>query len=73
MDGEEKAQAEHQREEGETPPPRELRAGFVGGKQKRVRRPPTIDGLDLEAFIAQNADPIWLHQNELWEDIPSEE
>ena len=40
---------------------------FVNGKQKRVRRPPTIDGMDLEEFIRRNADPIWLHQNELWE------
>ena len=40
---------------------------FVRGKQKRIRRPPTIEGIDLEEFILQNADPIWLHQNELWE------
>lgn len=42
---------------------------FVNGKQKRVPRPPTIDGLPVEEFIARNADPIWLHQNELWEYI----
>jgi hypothetical protein len=40
---------------------------FVNGKQKRVRRPPTVDGMDVDDFIRQNADPIWLHQNELWE------
>jgi hypothetical protein len=40
---------------------------FVHGKMKRVRRPPTIDGLDPEEFIRRNADPIWLHENELWE------
>jgi hypothetical protein len=40
---------------------------FVHGKQKRVRRPPTIEGMDVEEFILRNADPIWLHQNELWE------
>lgn len=40
---------------------------FVNGKQKRIRRPPTIDGMDVDAFIRQNADPIWLHQNGLWE------
>jgi hypothetical protein len=45
---------------------------FVGGKQKRVRRPPTIDGLDPEEFIRLNADPIWLHQNERWEDLDPE-
>jgi hypothetical protein len=40
---------------------------FVNGKQKRVPRPVTIDGMSVEEFIARNADPIWLHQNELWE------
>jgi 16S rRNA U516 pseudouridylate synthase RsuA-like enzyme len=40
---------------------------FVNGKQKQVRRPPTIDGLDVDEFIRRNADPIWLHQNGLWE------
>ena len=40
---------------------------FVHGKQKRVKRPPTIDGMDVDEFIRRNADPIWLHQNEMWE------
>ena len=40
---------------------------FVNGKQKRVRRPQKIDGMDVDEFIRQNADPIWLHQNGLWE------
>jgi len=40
---------------------------FMNGKQVRVRRPPTIDGMDAEEFIRQNADPIWLHQNGEWE------
>jgi hypothetical protein len=40
---------------------------FVGGKQKRVKRPPTIDGMDVDEFILRNADPIWLVQNEMWE------
>ena len=39
---------------------------FVSGKQKRVRRAPTIDGMDVDEFIRRNADPIWLHQNEMW-------
>jgi hypothetical protein len=30
---------------------------FMNGKQVRVRRPPTIDGLDVEEFIRRNADP----------------
>jgi hypothetical protein len=40
---------------------------FVNGKQKRVLRPQLIDGLSPDEFIARNADPIWLHQNGMWE------
>ena len=40
---------------------------FINGKQKSVKRPPTIDGMDADEFIINNADPIWLHQNEMWE------
>ena len=42
---------------------------FMNGKQKRVKRPPTIEGMDPDEFIRRNADPIWLHQNEMWEYI----
>jgi hypothetical protein len=42
---------------------------FIGGKQKRVRRPPTIEGLPVDEFIRRNADPIWLVQNERGEDL----
>lgn len=44
---------------------------FINGKQKRVKRPPKIDGLDVDEFIRRNADPIWLHQNEMWEELYS--
>jgi len=40
---------------------------FVNGKQKQVRRPQLIDGMPVDEFIARNADPIWLHQNDMWE------
>jgi hypothetical protein len=46
---------------------REFMTIFVGGKMKRVRRPPTVDGMPVDEFIQRNADPIWLHQNEMWE------
>ena len=46
---------------------------FVHGKQKRVKRPSTIDGIDIDEYIRRNADPIWLHQNEMWEDIDQPE
>jgi hypothetical protein len=39
---------------------------FLGGKQKSRIAPPQIDGMDLDEFIRQNADPIWLHQNGMW-------
>ena len=46
---------------------------FMNGKQVRVKRPPTIDGMDVDEYIQQNADPIWLHQNEMWEYIQTDE
>ena len=46
---------------------------FMNGKQVRVKRPPMIDGMDADEFIRQNADPIWLHQNEMWEYIQTED
>jgi hypothetical protein len=38
---------------------------FVNGKQKRVLRP-SVELYDDE-FIARNADPTWLAENEMWE------
>ena len=48
---------------------REYMTIFVNGKQKRVKRPPTIDGIPVDEFIRQNADPIWLLQNEMYEEL----
>lgn len=45
---------------------------LIGGKQKWVRRPPEIEGLSADEFIACNADPIWLVQNEMWEYLDPE-
>lgn len=45
---------------------------FVNGRMKRVRRPPTIDGMSVEEFIRANADPIFLHQEEMWEKLEME-
>jgi hypothetical protein len=39
---------------------------FINGRQKRVKRPPTIEGLEMDEFIRRNADSAWLHQNEMW-------
>ena len=46
---------------------------FINGKQKRIKRPLTIDGMDLDDFIRRNADSIWLHQNEMWEYITDDD
>lgn len=45
---------------------------FMNGRQVRVRRPQMIEGLTEDEFIARNADPVWLHQNELWHLIDCE-
>jgi hypothetical protein len=29
--------------------------------------------MDVDEFIRQNADPIWLHQNEMWEYIETKD
>jgi hypothetical protein len=46
---------------------------FMNGKQVRVTRPETVNGMDVDEFIRRNADPIWLHQNEMWECMDLEE
>lgn len=46
---------------------------FINGKQKRVRRPPMIEGLPVDEFLARNADPLWLHQNGMWWLLPQED
>jgi len=46
---------------------------FMNGKQVRVKRPPTINGMDVDEFVQNNADSIWLHQNEKWEYIKADE
>lgn len=40
---------------------------LINGKQVKIKRPELIEGSPIDEFIAINADPIWLHQNELWE------
>ncbi len=46
---------------------------FMNGKQVRIKREPMIDGMTVDEFILRNADPIWLHQNELWHLMELEE
>ncbi len=42
---------------------------FINGKQVRVKRPQLIEGIPVDEFISQNAGAIYLHQNEMWEEI----
>ena len=46
---------------------------FMNGKQVRIKRPPAVDGVPVDQFIEENADPLWLHQNEMWELMPVED
>ena len=36
---------------------------FIGGKQVRIKKLQTIEGIPNDEFIEQNADSIWLHQH----------
>lgn len=40
---------------------------LINGKQRRVRRPVLIDGLDPDEFYLRNADSIALCQDGPWE------
>lgn len=33
----------------------------------RINRPQTVEGMPVDEFIRRNADPIWLHQEGMWE------
>lgn len=46
---------------------------FMNGRQVRIKRPPKVDGMSVDEFMMRNADPIWLHQNEMWGLIPVDE
>jgi len=42
---------------------------FINGKQVKIKKVPSIDGIPIDEYIEQNADDIWLHTNEMWEYI----
>ena len=48
---------------------KEYKTIFINGKQKRVKREPTVDGIPVDEFIRRNADPIFLLQNEMYEEL----
>jgi hypothetical protein len=45
---------------------REFMTIFIRSKQKRVRRPPTIEGKSVDDFICDNANALWYHEHEMW-------
>lgn len=45
---------------------------FIGGKQVRIKKPPTIEGIPCDEYIEQNADPIWLYQNGMHHFMPDD-
>ncbi len=45
---------------------------FMNGKQVRVKRQRTIEGIPVDEYIERNADPVWLQQNGLYELIPDD-
>lgn len=51
----------------------EFQTIFVNGKMKRVRRPATIEGMSVDDFVRANADPIFLHQEGLWEYLEADD
>jgi hypothetical protein len=52
---------------------KEVTMVFINGKQVRIKRSLTVDSILVDQFIEENADPIWHHQNELWELLPFED
>ena len=46
---------------------------LMNGKQVRVKKQQTMEGMDVDEFILKHADPMWLHQNKMWEFIDMQE
>jgi hypothetical protein len=45
---------------------------FINEKQKKIKRPPAIEGVSVDEFLRSNADPICLHQHGDWQLIEPE-
>lgn len=35
----------------------------------KQKRPLTIDGIPVDEFVRRNADPVWLLENEMYEEL----
>ena len=48
----------------------ELMTIFIHGKMKRIRRPPQIEGLDVDEFIRHNADHKQIRRGSVLNGLP---
>ena len=46
---------------------------FINGKQVRIKRRESPEELLEQEALLRSADPIWLHQNELWQYLQPED
>ncbi|CAG23256.1 hypothetical protein [Photobacterium profundum] len=46
---------------------------MMNGKQVRIKREPTIEGMSVDEFVQRNANDLFLHQNEMWECIQEDD
>ncbi|MGO0305157.1 hypothetical protein ACTL6P_00860 [Endozoicomonas acroporae] len=46
---------------------------FINGKRVRIKREDTLEAFAEREAMLCSADPIWLHQNELWEYIQTDD
>jgi hypothetical protein len=52
---------------------REYMTIYLNGKQKSVKREPAVDGIPVDEFLRRNADPIFLNQNGMHEELYARE
>lgn len=52
---------------------REYMTIYLNGKQKSVKREPAVDGIPVDEYLRRNADPIFLHQNGMHEELYARE
>lgn len=45
---------------------------FINGKQVRVKRPDTVEGIPVDEFMRENPDPLWQFEPELEEILGDE-
>ena len=46
---------------------------MINGRQVRIKKPPTINGIPEDEYLEKYADSIWLHQNGMYEILHARE